>query len=310
MLAAVKPDAVAIIVPNKFHAPLSILCLEAGAHVLCEKPPALNAAEVKHMIAAAEKSGRRLMFNFNNRARPEADALKQYIAEGTVGHINSVQAKWVRRTGIPGFGGWFTNKALSGGGPLIDLLHMLDLGLYFMGFPEPDQVLAKTFNTFATDKGFKGPWGLPDKEGGVCDVETAVHGFITFKTGQCLSLQISWAEMVEREEVSVTFQGTKAGGRMRRLYHIDGRDDHNAIDSCDLFVQEHGNTVNRTIKVPECPDMGRSGSSENFIRSLRGEVEPLNTPDQALRLMQIVDALYASAQTGSIQSGETRPVRP
>jgi predicted dehydrogenase len=298
MLAAVKPDAVAIIVPNKFHAPLTIQCLKAGAHVLCEKPPALNAHEVEQIIAAANKADRRLMFNFNNRARPEAKTLKQYIGDGTVGTINSVQAKWVRRTGIPGFGGWFTTKEMSGGGPLIDLLHMLDLGLYFMNFPEPTHVLAQTFNTFATDKAFKGPWGLPDKEGGTCDVETAVHGFVTFKTGQCLSLQISWAEMVEREEVSVTFQGTKAGGRMRRLYHIDGHDDHNAIDSCDLFVQEHGNTVNRAIKTPGCPDMGRSGSAENFIRSVRGEVEPLNTPDQALRLMKIVDALYASAQSG------------
>ena len=298
MLEQLKPDAISIVVPNKFHAPLAIQALKAGAHVFCEKPPALNAGEVAEMIAASEAADRKLMFNFNNRARPEAQALKTYINAGSVGTINSAQAKWVRRTGIPGFGGWFTTKSLSGGGPLIDLLHMMDLSLYFMDFPEVSHVLATTFDTFITNRDFKGPWGLPDREDGTTDVEAAVHGFITFKNGQCLTLQISWAEMVEREEVSVTFQGTEAGGRIRRLYTTDGMDDNTVIDSCDLFVQEHGNSVNRAITTPACEDMGRIGSAENFVRYLNGEAEPLNTPDQALRLMQIVDALYQSAETG------------
>ena len=70
MLEEADCDAVSIIVPNKFHAPLAIQCLNAGKHVFCEKPPALNAAEVKEMIAAADAAGKKLMFNFNNRARP------------------------------------------------------------------------------------------------------------------------------------------------------------------------------------------------------------------------------------------------
>src|SRR4030095_44932 len=115
-------DAVSIIVPNKFHAPLTIAALKAGKHVFCEKPPALNAKEMALMKTAAEKAKRTLMFNFNNRARPEGYAMMEHITGGAVGQTNSCQAKWIRRTGIPGFGGWFTNKALSGGGPLIDLL--------------------------------------------------------------------------------------------------------------------------------------------------------------------------------------------
>ena len=116
MLAVDEIDAVSIIVPNKFHAPLAIQALEAGKHVFCEKPPGLNAAEVQSMIDAAEEAGKTLMFNFNNRARPESYAMMGYIQDGTVGKINSAQAKWCRRTGIPGFGGWFTTKAMSGGG--------------------------------------------------------------------------------------------------------------------------------------------------------------------------------------------------
>ncbi len=290
-------DAVSIIVPNKFHAPLALQCLKAGKHVFCEKPPALKASEVAEMIAAANAAGKKLMFNFNNRARPESQAMKSYCEDGTVGTINSAQAKWIRRTGIPGFGGWFTTKELSGGGPVIDLLHMIDLALYFMDYPEPAHVLANTFDTFITDKGFKGPWGIPDRADGTNNVEAAAHGFVTFKTGQVLTLQVSWAEMVRREEVSVVFQGTKAGGKVERLFGRDGLDE-TAIDTCELYVQENGNSVNRSIVTPACEDMGRSNSARNFIEAIEGKAEPLNTPDQAFRLMQIIDALYQSAQSG------------
>lgn len=298
MLDAVPDlDAVSIIVPNKFHAPLATQMLQAGKHVFCEKPPALSAAEVESMIITAKEANKELMFNFNNRARPESYALRGYLESGTVGTINSAQAKWIRRTGIPGFGGWFTNRELSGGGPLIDLLHMIDLALYFMDFPEPAVVLGRTYDDFINDKGFKGPWGIPDKEGAHNDVEAAAHGFVTFKTGQALSLQVSWAEMVKREEVSVTFQGTQAGGKIERLFGIDGLDE-TAIDSCELYVQENGNSVNRDIITPGCEDMGRIRSAQNFVLAVEGKEAPLNTPDQALKLMKIIDAVYASAASG------------
>jgi len=290
-------DAVSVIVPNKFHKELAIQCLQAGLHVFCEKPPGLNAREVEEMLAASKAAGKRLQFNFNNRARPESQAMMDYLTDGTVGRINAAQAKWIRRTGIPGFGGWFTTKELSGGGPLIDLLHMIDLALYFMGYPEPAHVLGQTFDNFITDKQFKGPWGIPDRADGVTDVESAAHGFVTFKTGQVLSLQVSWAEMIKREEVSVVFQGEKAGGKVERIFGMDGCDE-TAIDTCELYVQENGRSVNRTIIPARCQDMGRIGSAANFIAALRGEEAPLNTAEQALQLMRIIDAIYLSASTG------------
>ena len=290
-------DAVSIIVPNKFHAPLAVQALNAGKHVFCEKPPGLNANEVQEMKTAAEAASKHLMFNFNNRARPESYAMMEYVADGTIGTINSAQAKWIRRTGIPGFGGWFTNKGLSGGGPLIDLLHMVDLSMHLMGYPEPNYVMGKTFSDFITDKNFKGPWGIPDNAQGVNDVEAAAHGFVTFKSGQTLSLQVSWAELVKREEVSVVFQGTGAGGKIERLFGIDGLDE-TCIDSCELYVQENGNSVNRDIIVDACEDMGRSRSAANFIYTIEGKEAPLNTPDQAVSLMKIIDAIYESAETG------------
>jgi len=290
-------DAVSIIVPNKYHAPLALQALKAGKHVFCEKPPALSAKEMAQMQAAAAKAKRTLMFNFNNRARPESYAMMDYIAAGSIGTINSCQAKWIRRAGIPGFGGWFTTKALSGGGPLIDLLHMVDLGLHFMGYPEPAHVLARTYQDHINDKSFKGPWGIPDVAKGVTDVEAAAHGFVTFKTGQSMNFAVSWAEMNQREEVSVTFQGTKAGGLVRRLFGVDGID-ATAIDACQLYTLENGRQVNRDIVVPADETMGRVRSAVNFVRSIEGTEKPLNTPDQALALMKIIDGAYKSAATG------------
>jgi predicted dehydrogenase len=298
MYASLKGlDAVSIITPNAYHQPLVLEALAQGKHVFCEKPPALNAAGTAEMAAAATKAKKTLMFNFNNRARPESYAMMEYINKGAVGRINSAQAAWIRRAGIPGFGGWFTNKKLSGGGPVIDLLHMIDLALHFMHYPQPAFVLAQTFNDHIDDKAFKGPWGIPDVKKGVTDVEAAAHGFVTFKTGQVLSLRNSWAEMNKGEEVSVTFQGRKAGGQVKRLFGTDGID-ATAIDSCELYTVENGRHVNRSILTEQDETMGRVRSAKNFALTLMGKEEPLNTPDQAVKLMKIVDALYASAKTG------------
>ena len=289
-------DAVSVITPNKFHKPLVIEALEQGKHVYCEKPPALNAPEMEDMLKSSKKAGKRLMFDFNNRARPESQAMIRYIREGKTGAINSAQASWIRRAGIPGFGGWFTTKALSGGGAMIDLPHMLDLALYFMGYPEPDYILGTAYYDFMDNKAFKGPWGIPDSAKGITDVESACHGFVTFKTGQCLMIRSSWAELNERELVSVTFQGAKAGGKVERLFGIDGID-ATGMDSCFLFIEEYGNQVNLEIKIEKDESMGRIGNASNFIYSIGGTAQALNTPEEALVLMRIIDALYESAST-------------
>ncbi|MCM8785531.1 MAG: Gfo/Idh/MocA family oxidoreductase [Candidatus Omnitrophica bacterium] len=288
-------DIVSICVPNKYHSEISIEFLKNGINVFCEKPPALNAKETEKMVKAAKDAKKILMFDFNNRARPESQVLMKYIKNGDIGKINSAQALWIRRCGIPGFGGWFTQKALSGGGPVIDLLHMIDLALYFMEFPEPEYVLAKTFYDFSGNPNFKGPWGIPDVEGGIMDVETSSHALITFKTGQILFARNSWAEMNKREEVSVTFQGTKAGGMIRRLFGRDGIDD-TAIDTCELYTMENGKPVNRKIIVEPDPKMGRERAVINFVNTIRKKEEPFSKPEEAIILMKIIDAIYKSSE--------------
>lgn len=295
-------DAVSIITPNRFHAPLVIEALKAGLHVFCEKPPALNAKEADAMAKAARKAGRRLLFDFCNRARPEAQAIRREIGTGRLGAVNSAQASWIRRTGIPGFGGWFTTKRLSGGGPLIDLLHGIDLALWLMGYPEADFVLARTFDTFIRDKRFRGPWGIPEREDGTCDVEAAASAMITFRNGACLQIRNSWAEMIEREEITLALQGTKEGVEMHRVFGRDG-DDATAVDTCRVFrMSAKGARKDGPLTRRSDPAMGRYKTAENFIRVLRGQAEPLSDPAEAVKLMRIVDAIYRSAKT-------RRPVR-
>ncbi|MDR2746428.1 MAG: Gfo/Idh/MocA family oxidoreductase [Treponema sp.] len=289
-------DAVSVITPNKFHKPLAIEALESGRHVYCEKPPALNAGEMRDMLEASRRAGKRLMFDFNNRARPESQAMMGYIRNGRAGRINSAQAHWIRRAGIPGFGGWFTTKAVSGGGAVIDLPHMLDLALYFMGYPEPEYLLATAYYDFMDNRAFKGPWGIPDVENGTVDVESSCHAMLTFKTGQSLMIRCSWAEMTQREEVSVSFQGTKAGGKVERLFGIDGVD-ATSVDRCCLFTEEYGRQVDLDIDFEKDDAMGRIRNASNFIDSLCGKAEPLNVPEEALVLMKIIDAMYESASS-------------
>lgn len=289
-------DAVSIVTPNKFHAPLTVQALEAGKHVYCEKPPARNAQEMLGMYEAAKRTGKHLMFGFNNRCRPESQAIYRYLENGDAGRINSAQATWIRRSGIPGFGGWFTDKELSGGGPVIDLLHMIDLALSFMGYPEPKAVLAVTFDDFMGNASFKGPWGIADGNGNT-NVETACHAMVTFRDGRCLTIRNSWAEMNEREVVSVTFQGSKAGGKVERLFGIDGVDE-TSCDTVMLFTEEYGRQVNRKILVEKDETMGRVANAVNFVQSITKGEKPMNTPAEALILMRITDAIYTSSETG------------
>ena len=103
--------------------------------------------------------------------------------------------------------------------------------------------------------------------------------------------------MNEREVVSVVFQGTKAGGKVERLFGTDGLDE-TAIDTCQLYTQENGNSVNRNVTTEESEDMGRIRSAANFVAAIDGKEEPLNTADQALKLMKVIDAIYQSAESG------------
>src|SRR5690242_12029441 len=146
LLADPDVQAVSIAVPNHLHREVTIAALRAGKDVLVEKPLAPTAAEGEEMVAMAEETGRILMIAFNRRGRHDAELVKNEVDAGRLGRIYHARAFWMRRSGIPGLGSWFTTKTLAGGGPLIDLgVHVLDLALWIMGNPRPVAVSAATY---------------------------------------------------------------------------------------------------------------------------------------------------------------------
>lgn len=143
MFAAEKIDIVSICTPNRFHFDNVMLSLANGAAVMCEKPPAMSAAEAKAMWELAEAKGAILAYDFHHRFSSEAQFLKRNSA--LLGEIYCVKATALRRSGVPGWG-TFTNKEMQGGGPLIDMgIHMLDAAMFVLGFPKVKKVTAKSF---------------------------------------------------------------------------------------------------------------------------------------------------------------------
>lgn len=279
MLEREELDAVSVCTPNKFHAPASIAALKAGAHVLCEKPPATSAAEVQAMQAAAAQAGRVLTFGFHMRHSAQAQAAYRFVAAGELGEIYAGRVTALRRRGIPSWG-VFTRKELQGGGPLLDIgVHMLDLALWLMGYPRPETVLGATFCKLGNRPGVA-PWGPWDWKH--YDVEDMALGMIRFVGGASLLLETSFAANIEpMEEMNVRLQGTEGG----LTYH-----------PFKVHRELHGTLVD--VTPAWLPDVKPYAAEiAHFVRCIRGEEPPLSTPEQALVLQGIVDALYRSAET-------------
>src|SRR4051812_13543833 len=171
MLNNEELDLVSICTPNYLHAEISIYALSKGVNVHCEKPLAVNAIEAQKIVEAKNKSGKKVMLGLNNRFTNEAVFLKKYIDAGYLGDIYQVKAGWIRRSGIPGRGTWFTNKDCAGGGVMIDLgVHYLDLALFLIGMPEPSYITGSTHENFTetTTRNRNGYKGNPN---GVFNVE-------------------------------------------------------------------------------------------------------------------------------------------
>ncbi len=146
-----------ICLPNDLHAPTAIAALKAGKHVLCETPPALSLGDAKKMAAAAEKSGKTLLYAAQRRFGGAEQAAQQAIAKDYIGEVRHVRASWMRMRGTPAGTGWYTDKARSGGGALLDLgAPMLDLAWYLMGQPEPQGVFAVASNHLIAGKSHTG----------------------------------------------------------------------------------------------------------------------------------------------------------
>jgi predicted dehydrogenase len=282
MLAAADLDVVSICTPNSFHKPLALAAFEAGCHVLCEKPMALDAAEAEQMLAASEAARRRLMINFSYRFNAQAVALKKRVEDGWLGRAYFGRTVWHRRRGVPGFGGWFGKKSMSGGGPLIDLgVHRLDLALWLMGYPEPEWVLANTWNALT------GP--VAEREGKPFDVEDFASAMIRFRDGSMLELEASWASNVRENDVMETrLFGTQGG-----LAHRNKAEGYEF--EAEMFFERDGSQFDMQLHEPAPKP---KSPMWHFIEAIRTGTPHPAPAEEGLTVQRLLDAIYLSARRG------------
>jgi predicted dehydrogenase len=185
-------DAVSVCTPNNFHAGPTVAALEAGKHVLCEKPIAGNAVDGQAMVDAAKKAKKILQIGLHLRFMPSSQFLKKYIESGELGQIYYARAVTMRRRGIPSWGA-FVQKKMSGAGPLVDIgVHELDMIVWLMGCPKPIGAAGRTYTMFGNRKDVAiGDWGMWDADN--YDVEDFAVAYINFENGISATLETSWA---------------------------------------------------------------------------------------------------------------------
>ena len=289
MLSAVPEiDAVSICTWNAAHADCAIAALEAGKHVLCEKPMAVSVAQAEAMRDAAQRSGKLLMMGFVRRFGNDCDVVKDFIDKGYFGDIYYAKATYLRRKGCPG--GWFGEKARAGGGPLIDLgVHVIDLCRYLMGNPKPVSVYGATFNKLGDRPGIK----LQPKyvsrsraEKVPFDVEDLATAMIRFDNGAVLQIEASFSLNIEKDEGTIQLFGDKAGARLD--------------PGLTIYSEMNGHMTNVTLA--ESTALSFDGLFEreidHFIDCVRTGRLCRTPAEDGVTLMKILCGIYESAATG------------
>jgi predicted dehydrogenase len=205
-------DIVDICSPNMFHTEQTVTALEAGKHVICEKPLAPTPDDIRKMIAARDHSKKLLMTAQHFRFRGVSQAMKAEIDWGILGDVYHARAWMLRRCLLPN-APTFIYKNRSGGGPTIDIgVHILDLTLWMMGHPKPVAVSGVAKAALAYHEGAFTVWGrsLVPKD---MDVEDFAAAFVRFDNGAALILEVSWLlhHNTTGEEAKVWLYGTEGG---------------------------------------------------------------------------------------------------
>jgi len=275
-------DIISVGTPNYLHAPITVAALESGKHVLCEKPIATNGDEALEMVEAATKAGRVLEIAFNHRRRGDVQLLHRHIQTGALGTVYHAKTSWLRRSGIPGMGSWFTNKQMAGGGPLIDLgAHVLDIALFLMGEPRVLSVSAATYNELGT----RGRGG-----GSAYEVEDLATAFLRLEGGHTLLLEASWAEYGKAvEDIEVELMGTDGGA------HILVKN-YATQDTLRLFTDVAGQPAVVSPQVPR--GEGHLSVIREFLDTIRSGDWSAHNGYYGLHRTRVIDACYASAQLG------------
>ena len=286
LLADPEIDAVSVCMPNHMHAPIAIDAFKAGKHVFLEKPMSLNAELGKAILAARDAAGKQLQMGMVWRQTPEATVVKEAVDKGRLGEIYQMRVKMIRRRGIPGLGGWFTTKAMSGGGGLIDLaVHFFDLAMWISSNWEPTRVSAKTYSKFGTpirDYHYVSMWAGPPKYDGVFDVDDYAAGLVRFGGKATLSFEVAWACNAEAESY-IELLGTKGGVKV------------GSKDGTVLRTEMDGRLADVELFYDKTPDRFVI-EMEKFVAAVQGRGEVAATGEEGVVTMKLLDAIYKSSE--------------
>ena len=286
-------DIVYVLTPNREHSEITIAALEAGKHVMCEKPMAKTSKEALAMLEAAKKSGKKLTIGYQNRYTDQSIYLKKMCDDGELGDIYFAKAHAIRRRAVPTWG-VFMDKDAQGGGPLIDIgTHALDMTLWFMNNYKPKMVMGSVFYKLGKSKlqaNAFGPWDTDTYE-----VEDSAFGLIKMENGATIFLESSWAlNTLDVKEGCSSLCGTLGGA--------------------DMTGGLKFNYVKNERQISEYPDFsmggvaffdGDQGGSESdkecngFINSIIKDIDVIVKPEQAYVVTQILEAIYESDKTGA-----------
>ncbi len=285
-------DVVHVCTPNRSHSFITIDALEAGKHVMCEKPMAINAAEAKKMVEAAKRTGKKLTIGYQNRHRPDSLFVKAECEAGNIGEIYYAKATALRRRAVPTWG-VFLNEYEQGGGPLIDIgTHALDLTMWCMNNYKPKYCVGTTYKKLGDKFPTGNAWGDWKKE--EFTVEDSAFGFIVMENGATIYLESSWAlNILDPREAITTLCGTEGGIDMLDGVRINGirggrqyvlKPDFSAGGVAYFSGSGNGDPSYREAQL--------------WINAVIENKEPFVLPEQAYAVSQILDGIYESARTG------------
>ncbi len=279
MLKEMKPDAVSVCTPNGLHAPCSIAALNAGAHVIVEKPMAMNAREAQRMVEAAKRNRRKLVIGFQYRFDPKTQYIKNALDTGRMGAVVYTRIQALRRRGIPNWG-VFGRKELQGGGPLIDIgVHLMETAHYLMGSPTPVAASGSTY-TYLGDKptDVRSMW--PDWDYKTYTVEDLAVGQIRFANGSTMQIESSFAAHIEHNVWNVTIMGEKGGA---------------SWDPPGLFTDDSGYMTNSSPNWLPAKDPFRL-KMRNFVDHVLYGKKSMAPGTDGLMVQKMLDGIYASAE--------------
>ncbi|MBA2480834.1 MAG: Gfo/Idh/MocA family oxidoreductase [Planctomycetes bacterium] len=280
MLAKEKDlDAVSVCTPNGLHAQNSIDALNAGKHVIVEKPMAMNAKEGQLMIDAAKKAKKHLVVGFQYRFDGKTAVIKRQIDDGVFGKILYVRCQALRRRGIPNWG-VFGRKDLQGGGPMIDIgVHVMEMAHYTMGSPKPITASGNVW-TYLGNKPMEALTGWANWDHKTYTVEDLAIGQIRFDNGALLSIEASFAAHIEKDMFTFTVMGEKGGA---------------CWDPCAIYKDEHGYMFNETPHYIGGGDQWEH-KMRHFVEVCRDGKPNLSSGEAGLMVQKMLDGVYASAE--------------